>query len=350
MDIRQKQLADLSLQLNRIEGYLLDIVFAPETSEDLTAKTNASFLTALSLVKDRIAVYDVLPIEDIDELFAFLAGFTEEGQDFSDLSAHQRKELNTHFNDVKTLLLRLSQESQSLVLQRQQLVNQGWFWLVGLWAVLVVTLGLVVSSLRGRLTQGIANLHYIVERHKHKEYRVELDHKRQDEFSDFGLSLAHELASRDLQLDHQAEQLERVEQAFSVMPLAMLVTSDEGDVEWLSRGFEALWQTNTRVLEELLRVDAGLDSIVGESISHELLKESSKVKLKEGSYTLNVSPLGSKTQACCIAFVPHYELAELQVLHKSVMLMTQDIWATPIRLLRKDSVYYELSVGLEALR
>ncbi|MGR0277867.1 hypothetical protein ACUM5Y_02335 [Marinomonas dokdonensis] len=350
MDIRQKQIADLSLQLNRIEGYLLDIVFAPETSADLTAKTNASFLTALSLVKDRITVYDVLPIADVDELFAFLAAFTEENHDFSDLSAPQRETLNARFHDVKTLLLRLSQESQSLVLQRQQLMKQGWLWLAGLWAVLVVILGLVVSSLRGRLTQGIANLHYIVERHKHKEYRLELDQKIQDEFSDFGLSLAHELTSRDIQLNQQAEQLERIEQAFSVMPLPMLVTNDKGDVEWLSSGFETLWQTNTRELEELLMVDAGLDSIRGESISQELLGMNSKVKLKDGSYTLSVSSLDSKTQACCITLVPHYELAELQVLHKSVMLMTQDIWSAPIRLLRKDSVYYELSVGLEALR
>ena len=352
MDTRHKQLADLSLQLNRIEGYLLDIVFSPKTSEDLTAKTNASFLTALSLVKDRIAVYDVLPTEDVDELFSFLASFAKGKQDFARLTVSQRTNLNEHLHDVKTLLLRLTQESQSLVLQRQQLVKQGWFWLAGLWAVLVVALGLIVSSLRGRLIQGMANLHYIIERHKHKEYRVELDQKIQDEFSDFGLSLSHELTSRDLALNQQGEQLERIEQAFSVMPLAMLVTNDKGDVEWLSAGFETLWQANTRVLEELLRVDAGLDSIQGESINQELLADAStiSVKLEDGAYTLNVSPLSSQNQACCLTIVRHHQPAELQVLHKSVILMTQDIWSAPIRLLRKDSAYFELSVALEALR
>ena len=355
IDVRHKQVADLILQFNRIEGYLLNAMFAAADSDGNDARmkaSNASFASALLLVKDRVAIYDVLPESEVQALFAFLGKVAEGSHRLSNLDEAQKLTVKGHFDDFQTLQLRLTQELQSLALLRAVKHQQGLYWSIGLWALLVALCWAAMAAVKSRYSLGFANLHYIIERHKHKEYRVELDQRYLDEFSDFGHMLSRELTSQELDVKQQAEQLQRVKQAFAEMSAALLVTDDKGNVEWVSDGFEKLWRNNTRSLESLLGVDAGLDCVHGEALTQLPLAEpiTKTIKLNEQNYVFKIEPLAEQGLAASLTFETQADLAELMVLSKAVTLMGKDIWSVPVRLLRKESACFDLSVALEAIR
>ncbi|REG82933.1 hypothetical protein [Marinomonas pollencensis] len=248
----------------------------------------------------------------------------------------------------------LAEQQLALNARDKALLNDGeWGFLIIFGGVAVALLALSVFLVK-RLGRGFQHLHVVLEKHQQGSFTSDQHYKITDEFTDLGHLFDSELSSREFTLSESEADKALITQGLSRITSAFLIADAEGDVKWLSHGFSELWQQNASLLEPLFEIDPGLDGPLGERLPETILNDEHDIKLSlhDGRYSLVVERLmvDADSDAYLVLLPPLSQLAEIEVLRKSLELMVQGAWQYPIRLLRDDSPFQDFAVLLEKIR
>ncbi|MCV2401391.1 hypothetical protein OFY17_00715 [Marinomonas sp. C2222] len=250
----------------------------------------------------------------------------------------------------------LSEMSVIYEYERQVFVEKLIWWPIGAFALLAFFIVYWAASYVRQMRSGIADLHNIVDRHKHSI--VGAHRSCIDEFTHLGYMLDNELETQGFDLALTAANLKLLEIVFSSIEEPFFVTNDVGDVAWMSAGAERLWISNSAAFEPVLGIYSGVDTPVGERVVDSVLLSDKEtiVKLSSGVYGVKVNRLSGAPDSeeeslrSIIVLESKSEEAELKILHNSLQLIEKDIWTAPIRILRSDSPYVSFSQSLESIR
>ncbi|QUX96843.1 hypothetical protein C0J08_16200 [Marinomonas sp. CT5] len=311
-----------------------------------------------SVIQTYLESFDVVKDKFIVDSLALLDLLSKKNLDSQPLTPDERVAIYSSFERLESIDDSLLQISVNLDYQRQVFVER-LIW-VPVAIFLLITLIIVTLAIRfaRQLTSGFATLHYVVDHYKNGHASPVLPRKMVDEFTDLSHLVDNELASRDFDLDQQNENINLIEKALNQVKEPFFVTNHHGDVVWLSSGAERLWFRNISFFESLFGIDSGLDDLIGERIADSILESDQplKLELSDGVYWLNVQHFSTDSEAeeeslqCFISIQTRSDLSELDVLHHSLKLMEQDVWNSPIRVLRKDSPYAGFAKSLEVVR
>lgn len=274
------------------------------------------------------------------------------------LSAADKALILTSLRQTKSLYTELVKMEVGLDYEHHQFLVRYSAWVPFFVMAMVGLIIVFLSTLLTRQIQsGFHYLHRILEHHKYRGMAFEPPRHTQDEFSDVGHLLDLELSSKNYDIAHLEKQLNLVGQALSLVDHPFVVVNSDGDIEWVSQGFESLWERHSQEFDSLLGIDVGLDSPIGERLSESVLLSDSDIKLTLGGdvYSLVVHPLESSSEyqeglQALVKIVLKSDATELEILRNSLQLMKQDVWNLPVRVLRKESVYREFSLALESIR
>ncbi|WP_191600698.1 hypothetical protein [Marinomonas algicola] len=154
------------------------------------------------------------------------------------------------------------------------------------------------------------------------------------------------------ELKAKAEKLECV---FQGSPIPSILIDEEHKILEINDSFYRLWQESEGALSTLLDVHSD-SSLIGEYIDESrfiwLQESEHKILLENGLYKLEHSPiiLNDASRGCVLTLDFISDQVELGVVHKSIKLMEQGVWNTPIRVRRGRSPLAEISRGLENIR
>ena len=206
-----------------------------------------------------------------------------------------------------------------------------------------------------RYLHGINSLSFVIRRYINGYLKEEIPYEKDDEFRD-----AHFLLGqlKDLSLVHYQEMSYKHDfflTAFNESASPSLLVDRNHVLVGANQTFEKLW------LESSDQLIKHLDLAVGESLIGAKMDEAHFVWLQDSEqkflldnslYKLVQTPVlkQGKSLGYVLRFDPISEITEAKIINKSIALLANDSWDVPIRVLRQDSIFFELSLGLEEVR
>lgn len=286
---------------------------------------------------------------------AFLASLPANKIDSFQLSAQDRMQVYHFIANADEQSQKLTELELTLNYHNKTILNPAiWriFTVLGLIALVLLIWSVYLVK---HVTKGIHHVHLVLERHKQGSFTHDLHYHFEDEFTDIGRQLDNELSTREFEVFEVRTEHSLLEQSLLRLESAFLVANEYGDVKWLSKGFHDLWNANMDDFEHVFSIDPGIDGPLGEQLPHSILSGDQEVKLTlSGSrYAVVVEALKDEVGdelGYLLVLSPLSQLAEIEVLRRSLELMVKGSWQYPIRVLRDDSPYKDFSVLLEEIR
>ena len=317
-----------------------------------------TLLREYRLIESRLPNFPILSDESVSESFILLDAKIKQKSGDMLLAESERIAAYDSFAQLKALSEKLQQVSVGLAYEHQLFSDRLMLGCIITFIVLMSILLMLSVRFATQLRTGFSSLQAVLDHYKHNHAPVLAPRNVVDELTDIGHTIDNELASRDFDIRQTQETIELVEKAFGQVDEAFFITNHEGDVSWLSAGAERLWYRNTSLFESLFGIDPGLDDPIGERIADSILQSEDSVvlNLSDGVYQLKVERFVSEgdedvsSLQSFISIKAKSELAELEVLHHSLKLMSHDVWDAPIRPLRASSPYASFAKSLELTR
>lgn len=294
----------------------------------------------------------------VKDMLVFVQSLEEQVEQNKPLTRQQRLHIYEIIEETNKIDIKLNELEESHSYKR--MVSEDdlvWapFVVLGFIAFVLVLVGMHLAK---RLSRGLAHLHYVIEKHKHGGITIEQSYHKVDEFTDLGRLFDNELSSREFDRQKAQVGLQVLQKSVSHLRTPFLIANVSGDVEWLSEGFSELWQSNEAVFESYFCIDKGIGGPLGEQLPDTILQaqDDHRLLLGEGAYRVKVQKIEDDTDLekptffYLMVLVPVSDVAELEVLRKSLELMRQGGWNIPIRLLREDSPFFPFAHDLEAIR
>jgi len=298
----------------------------------LDVKPELSFLKKITdqHQASRVAKSRRLFVQEKEKIRRFIARAEEQGREF----AEQKLALNA---------------------RNKTLFDYGEWGLLVVFGGIALLLVILSTTLVKRLGKGFQHLHVVLEKHKQGSFASDQNYNVIDEFTDLGRLFENELSARELELSESILDQKLMTLGMSHLTSAFLIADKKGDVKWLSKGFSDLWEQNVSVFEPLFDIDPGIDGPLGERLPDNILSGDHDIKLSllEGRYSVVVERLTDQESdaiSFLVSLTPLSQLAEIEVLRKSLELMVQGTWHYPIRVLRSDSPFQDFSLLLEEIR
>ncbi|WP_137169275.1 hypothetical protein [Marinomonas sp. FW-1] len=310
------------------------------------------------LIESRLPNFLLLADENVSDSLILLDAMIQKEPEQRLLTESERMAAYSSFDQLKAINEKLQQTRVSLDYKHQLFADRLMMGCIAAFILLMAILLILSVRFATQLRTGFSSLQAVLDHYKHSHAHVLPPRNVVDELTDIGHIIDNELASRDFDIRQSQESLELVEKALGKVDEAFFITNHEGDVSWLSAGAGHLWYRNTALFESLFGIDPGLDDPIGERIADSILlcEDSVVLNLSDGMYELKVERLAPDSEEeasrlqCFISIKAKSEMAELEVLHHSLKLMSHDVWDAPIRPLRASSPYASFAKSLELTR
>ncbi|MGO3739965.1 hypothetical protein [Marinomonas foliarum] len=344
------------------ENWLQWLLFGKDVDINSSTINTSDFSQALlseyRLIESRLSSFPLIADENVSDSFILLDGMTQKESGGMLLAESDRIAAYASITQLKALSDKLQQISVGLDYEHQLFSERLMLGCIAAFIVLMATLLMLSVRFAAQLRTGFSSLQAVLDHYKHSHAPVLAPRNVVDELTDIGHFFDNELASRDFDIRQSQETISLVEKAFGQVDEAFFITNHEGDVSWLSAGAERLWFKNTSLFESIFGIDSGLDDPIGERIADSILLSEDGVvlTLSDGMYQLSVKRFvsegdeGAANLQCFISIKAKSEMAELEVLHHSLKLMSHDVWDAPIRPLRVSSPYASFAKSLEQTR
>lgn len=344
------------------ENWLQWLLFGKDVDINSSAINTSDFsqtlLSEYRLIESRLSSFPLIAGENVSDSFILLDEMAQKESGGMLLAESERIAAYASIVQLKVLSEKLQQISVGLDYKHQLFSERLMLGCIAAFIVLMATLLMLSVRFAAQLRTGFSSLQAVLDHYKHSHAHVLAPRNVVDELTDIGHFIDNELASRDFDIRQSQEAINLVEKAFGRIDEAFFITNHEGDVSWLSAGAERLWYKNTSVFESIFGIDPGLDDPIGERIADSILLSEGVVilSLSDGMYQLNVERFASEGDEEAvnlqrfISIKAKSEIAELEVLHHSLKLMSHDVWDAPIRPLRSSSPYASFAKSLELTR
>ncbi|RBP81777.1 hypothetical protein EBI01_10625 [Marinomonas rhizomae] len=334
-------------------------VFDNEGGEEASSSNFYQVLVSeYQLIDGHLKDFKLTSSVDVSDSLVFLDSLLQKEQGSFSLTDEERRAAYSSFEHLESLDDELLQIRVGLDYERKLFVERLIWVPVCIFFILATIIVILTVRFSRQLRSGFSSLHGILDHSKRGHVSAFQSRNVIDEFTDLGHLVDNELTSRDHDLDQQRENLDLIEKALAQVTEPFFVTNGQGDIAWLSAGAEQLWFRNTPFFESLFGIDSGLDDPIDERVADSILfsEQDLQLDLSDGVYWLSVhcfvseSDEESETLQRLISIQTKAEMAEFNILHNSLKLLEQDVWNSPIRLLRQDSPYADFAKSLESMR
>ena len=222
-------------------------------------------------------------------------------------------------------------------------------------SVTLIFVLIIYFMFKVRYLHGINSLSFVIRRYINGYLNEDILYEKDDEFRDTHFLLAQ---LKDLSLVHYQEMSCKHDfflTAFNESVSPSLLVDRNHVLVGANQTFEKLWLESSEQLIKHLDLAVG-ESLIGAKMDEAhfvwLQDSEQKLLLNNSLYKLVQTPVlkQGKSLGYVLRFDPISEIIEAEIINKSIALLANDSWDVPIRVLRQDSIFFELSVGLEDVR